>query len=64
MKILDTLMGPLIERRRRRGGWGVGRGVGSGEGAVPPLQKIFSIADLKMVSFDAFCQFLCGFFKV
>ena len=43
-------------------GWGVGGhpsplGVGSGEGAVPSIQKIFWISDIKMVSF---CAFLGG----
>ena len=30
------------------------RGVGSGEGAVPPLQKNFGIFSFEMVHFDAF----------
>ena len=29
-------------------------GVGSGEGAVPPPQKIFSILELKIATFGAF----------
>jgi len=41
---IEAPQAPSIEARRR-GGWGLGRhppmGVGSGEGAVPPPQKIF-----------------------
>jgi len=32
-------------------------------GGTAPSPENFSIADLKMVSFGAFCLFLCGFLE-
>jgi len=48
----------LIEPRSNaegvRGRWGVGRGFREGM-PLGPSPENFSIADLKMVNFDAFC---------
>ena len=55
-------------RRRRRGGWGAGRGCtageGSGEGAVPPPQKIFDYLILKCRILMHISGILTYFFKV